>query len=99
MSMNENVPGTFPLNSPIPMGGLSIDPGALDLGVESAWTRGDEVIAGVERSLSLGAKTPTSDQLSTDSWLGALGALSKISSPPTGDGESASSMMARDLLL
>ncbi|KAG2116099.1 uncharacterized protein F5147DRAFT_675968 [Suillus discolor] len=72
------------------MGGLSIDPGALDLGVESAWTRGDQVTAGVKRSLSLRAEAPTSDQLSTDSWLGALGALSKISSPPTGDGENAS---------
>ncbi|KAG1793590.1 uncharacterized protein HD556DRAFT_1476806 [Suillus plorans] len=75
----ENVPGTFPLSSPDPTGKTSVDAGTLDLGVDSAWTRGNEVTAGVERSLSQRAEPPTSDQLSSDLWLGALGAPSKLS--------------------
>lgn len=61
------------------MGRMSVDVGTLDLGVNSAWTHGDEVTAGVEWSLSQRAKPPTSDQLSSDSWLGGLGAPSKSS--------------------
>ncbi|KAG2103459.1 uncharacterized protein F5147DRAFT_809199 [Suillus discolor] len=76
---NDNVPGTFPLSSPDPTGRTSIDAGTLDLGIDSAWTCGDEVTTGVERSLSQRAEPPTSDQLSSDSWLGALGAPSKLS--------------------
>ncbi|KAG1839462.1 hypothetical protein DFJ58DRAFT_845706 [Suillus subalutaceus] len=79
MLTKENVPGTYLLGSLTPTGGLSLDAGALHLGVESAWTRNELIIAGAERSSSRGAEPPTIDQLSTDSWMGALGAPSKAS--------------------
>lgn len=74
------------------MSGLSVDAGALDLGVESAWTRSK--VARVKQSLSLRAEAPTSDQLSMDSWLGALGAPSKTQGPPTIEGGEGSAMMS-----
>ncbi|KAG1791480.1 hypothetical protein EV424DRAFT_1549278 [Suillus variegatus] len=89
---NENVPGTFPLSSPAVVSGLSVDAGTLDLGVESAWTRGK--VARAKQSLSLRAEAPTSDQLSMDSWLGALGAPSKTQGPPTIEGGEGSAMMS-----
>ncbi|KAG1793082.1 uncharacterized protein HD556DRAFT_1308813 [Suillus plorans] len=97
----ENVPGTFPLSSPDPTGKTSVDTGTLDLGVDSAWTRGNEVTAGVERSLSQRAEPPTSDQLSSDSWLGALGAPSKLSLSAPGisdDGEGSAPMSISPIL-
>ncbi|KAG2105019.1 uncharacterized protein F5147DRAFT_775338 [Suillus discolor] len=90
---HKNVPGTFPLSSLAVVSGLSVDAGALDLGVESAWTR-DAAIARVKKSLSLRVEAPTSDQLSTDSWLGALGAPSKTQGPPLTDGGEGSAMMS-----
>ncbi|KAG1845718.1 hypothetical protein DFJ58DRAFT_730779 [Suillus subalutaceus] len=89
MSTKENVPGTYPLGSPTPTGGLSLNAGALHLGVESAWTRDELIIAGTERSSSRGAEPPTIDQLSTDSWMGALGAPSKASTLSLRVGKSA----------
>ncbi|KAG1880732.1 hypothetical protein C8R48DRAFT_767512 [Suillus tomentosus] len=89
---NKNVPGIFPLSSPAVVSGLSVDAGTLDLGVESAWTC--DKVARAKRSLSLRAEAPTSDQLSTDSWLGALGAPSETNGPPTIDGGEGSAMMS-----
>ncbi|KAG1848894.1 hypothetical protein F4604DRAFT_1687598 [Suillus subluteus] len=74
-----NISGTFLLSSPAPRGGLSVDVGALDLGVESVWTRNNEVVARVV-SLSVRAEALSSDHVSTDSWLGTLGAPSGTNS-------------------
>jgi hypothetical protein len=80
MTLNDNyIPGTFPTSSPTPLGGLRLDIGDLDMVVESAWTHNDQIIAGAERLHSERAEAPTSNQLSTDLWIGALGAPSKAS--------------------
>ncbi|KAG0697854.1 hypothetical protein DFH29DRAFT_878446 [Suillus ampliporus] len=83
MSTNSiSAPGAFPRSSPAPMSGLSQDRGTLELGIESAWTRDKTFATGVERSDSLRAEPPTSDQLSMNSLMGALGAPSDYNSPP-----------------
>ncbi|KAG0697909.1 hypothetical protein DFH29DRAFT_878387 [Suillus ampliporus] len=83
MSTNSiSAPGAFPRSSPAPTSGLSQDGGTLELGIESAWTRDEMFATGVERSDSLRAEPPTSDQLSTNSLMGALEAPSEYNSPP-----------------
>ncbi|KAG2126404.1 hypothetical protein BD769DRAFT_1668416 [Suillus cothurnatus] len=81
MTKENHVPGTFLTSSPPPTGRSSVDAGKLDLGVKSTQTHDDQIIAGAERSHSLRAEALTSDQLSSDSWLGTLGAPSKTSTP------------------
>ena len=65
-----------------PLSSVSRDAGALELGVESAWTRDDTFVARVEPSdSSQRAEPPTSDLLSASVVEGALGAPVD-SSPP-----------------
>ncbi|KAG2738412.1 hypothetical protein P692DRAFT_20823334, partial [Suillus brevipes Sb2] len=80
MSNENNVPGTFPLSSP-PPGRLSLEDGNLDNAVESAWTRDHKKTARGRKSQSMRVEAPTSDQHSSDSWAGALGASSHLNAP------------------
>ncbi|KAG1768668.1 hypothetical protein EDD22DRAFT_843948 [Suillus occidentalis] len=98
MSKENTVPGTFPLSSPPPMGGLSLEIGNLDNVVESAWTRDHKVIAGVNKSHSMRVEAPTSDQQSTDSWMEALGDPSNPNAPPR-TADDPDNALSRDLEL
>jgi hypothetical protein len=68
-------------NSLSPSSRVSGDAGALELSIESAWTRDDFFVAGVELSESQRAEPPTGDLLSAIAAEGALGAP-EDSSPP-----------------
>ncbi|KAJ8592296.1 hypothetical protein M405DRAFT_60868 [Rhizopogon salebrosus TDB-379] len=70
-----------PLSSLSPLNSESRDAGALELGVESAWTRDDTFVTGVERSDSLEVEPSAGDQLSAASAGGALGAPQNSSIP------------------
>ena len=81
MSKTSRSKNSTPQNSLSPSSRVSRDAGALELGVESAWTRDETYITGVERSDSQRAKPPTSDLLSAMDAEGATDAP-EDSSPP-----------------
>ncbi|KAG1724943.1 uncharacterized protein EDB91DRAFT_1254994 [Suillus paluster] len=60
---------------------LSKDRGALELGIESAWTCDETFVTGVKLSDSQRAEPPTSNQLSAKDAEGALGAPIETSTP------------------
>jgi hypothetical protein len=70
-----------PLSSLSPLNSESRDGGALELGAESAWTRDDTFVTGVERSDSLEVEPSAGDLLSAVCGGGALGAPQNSSTP------------------
>jgi hypothetical protein len=70
-----------PQSSLSPLNSDSRDAGALELGVESAWTRDDTFVTGVERTDSLEVEPSASDLLPAMSVGGALGAPQNSSTP------------------